>query len=225
MAINSPTFQLSTTDKPDTSEYLYHVTNKINFYSILKGKEKSESGETSLYIKSNIPDYDKRVYPVSTVCFTETPYFALDFFNRRSFKRKNHKYAIGFRKELLVLERVKPLLYTPIELTGYINSYYNEYRGNRIHDDNKLQNFIESLYKLTFPLLEKTDNQGFMWEREWRYIEDEDGFEAPYRWIKVICCPNSELEGIKKKINLEHIKYYDMEVEYDKVIELLNNSN
>jgi hypothetical protein len=78
----------------------------------------------------------------------------------------------------------------------------NYVEGGQIEDkatEGRLVALISNLYPLITPLLEGTANQGFMWEREWRYSNNEEaGLIFPHSAIKIICCPEKEEQGIRE---------------------------
>ncbi|WLT39591.1 hypothetical protein NON20_08990 [Synechocystis sp. B12] len=103
----------------------------------------------------------------------------------------------------MIQRNVRPVNYIEDNITTMINSIYkkiqNQETGFGKLEDNNLEKQIisvfEYLYKFNFPLCETLEEQGFMWEREWRFSDDSD-FEFSYEDIKVICCPKEEKSEI-----------------------------
>lgn len=211
--IDTPTFQLTPVEKPDMSPFLVHMTGRNELLSIIKGKrvDIKDDGEVYVtympegygYIKSSIPEAAKSDYKARVVCFTDTPTFGLDFFRRRTPKRweLDQRYGIGFDKEALVRQGVRPVIYLDNNLMKQIKYIIGERRQNSTLTNNsklneKLDGLIRTIYYLMFPLLEDKYMQGFMWEREWRY-PNPLGFTFDHKDIKVICCPPDEEDALK----------------------------
>ncbi|WP_293297585.1 hypothetical protein [Pedobacter sp. UBA4863] len=234
--ISTPTFQLTSIEKPDFSPFLVHMTGRNELISILKGDNapngviiKEESG----YLKSVIPTFDgnHKYYNSPVVCFTESPLFAIDFFRYRSFRRwqLDQQFGIGFAKHNLIKENdVRPVVYLDSETNSALLRLCNKIESGdlKITDkEHKTVDFSQSLAKikpLLFPLLEDKSSQGFMWEREWRYSSPE-GMIFPHSAIKVICCPRNERQEIEEilKDYLQNIQIVESWKEYDDVVEFL----
>ncbi len=119
----TPTFRLTSVEKPDMSPYLFHMTIRESLKNIL---EDQETGEDEGRLLAQIPRHCKKeAYRIPMVCFTETPPFALDFFRYRwsdNKDRENLKYGIGFDKEAMVIKGkgVFPTFYVGNELQSEI---------------------------------------------------------------------------------------------------------
>lgn len=234
---STPTFDLTPVEKPDFSPFLIHMTGKNSLVNILKGKNLSGGivlPEKHGYLKATIPvnDGDISYYNAEVVCFTESPIFALDFFRYRSFRRWNEdqQFGIGFSKNILLRKHnVRPVVYLDTETNSQVLDFCNKILDKKlaiVDTDGTELNYsqlFEKLKPLLFPLLEKTEQQGFMWEREWRCPQKE-GIVFPYSQIKVICCPQeekSEIEGILGAEFLEQIEIIESWREYDEVTNYL----
>jgi hypothetical protein len=234
--IETPTFMLSSIEKPDLSPFLIHMTGRNQLINILKGENAPEEHivpDKYGYLKSVVPTFNGNQghYTSKVVCFTESPLFALDFFRYRSFPRWNsdQQFGIGFSKTDLINKRnVRPVIYLETEtnkellnLCNKINdeNYIISDRNGEIQD---LKPLVSKLKPLLFPLLEKTKQQGFMWEREWR-SPNELGMTFPLSAIKVICCPKNERVEIEKIIgeHSSHIQIVESWKEYDDVTNFL----
>lgn len=245
--IDTPTFELTPGEKSDMSPFLIHLTGKEQIFSILKGKDQSDKNNFGWgYLQANIPETntDSR-YKAKVVCFTESPIFTLDFFRYRNYKRwkNDHRYGIGFNKKVLVDRGVRPVIYADEEFINYIIKSWNKLIGETSENQSKISkkstyrasnnkpktrtleliDILNKIYPLLFPLLEYKDKQGFMWEREWRY-PNEQGLEFSHEDIKIICCPKEEEIEIKKIIGepiankIEFIQTWD---EYDKITDYI----
>lgn len=205
----TPTFDLTPVEKPDFSPFLIHMTSKNSLVKILNGESKPDGiviPKKNGYLKAVKPSFDgqARYYNSEVVCFTETPIFALDFFRYRSLRRciDDQQFGIGFSKSALIKYRnVRPVIYLDTETNKQILSFCNKIIDGtyKVQDQNgdaidKIELFSK-IKPLLFPLLQDRPLQGFMWEREWRYT-DNQGMIFPHRIIKIICCPSSEKEQI-----------------------------
>lgn len=234
--ISTPTFHLSSIEKPDLSPFLIHMTGRDQLLSILRGENAPEDVVVNPlhgFLRASIPAYEGsgQYYNASVVCFTESPLFALDFFRYRSFTRwsADQQFGIGFSKSELVVHRnVRPVVYldtqTNRELLGLCNGIID---GNvQITDqDAVVQNLVPlatKLKPLLFPLLEDIPSQGFMWEREWR-SPDPIGMTFPLSAIKVICCPAGERAEIAELLTdyADNIQIVENWREYDDVTSYL----
>lgn len=123
----TPTFRLTSIEKPDMSPYLFHMTTRQRLKSIL---EDEDTGECEGRLVAQIPRHcKKKAYKIPMVCFTETPPFGLDFFRYRwsdNKNRRNLKYGIGFDKEAIVRKGVRPTFYVDRMLQHKIFSLIDE---------------------------------------------------------------------------------------------------
>ena len=197
--IKTPTFSLTPVEKPDMSPFLIHMTGKKEIQMILSGNGAPQPGEDGKgFLCASVPSQTKGDYHAKVVCFTESPTFALDFFRYRKFDRwkKDLRFGIGFSKEKLTVAGVRPALYADNNLVARIISRYEA-----IKDDgtvNEADKWIASqLYPLCTPLLENEVQEGFLWEREWRY-PNENGLIFDHRDVRVICCPEEEQRDIEE---------------------------
>lgn len=233
--ITTPTFDLTPVEKPDFSPFLIHMTGKNSLVSILKGEnapEDIEINENEGYLKSVIPDFEgKSFYNSEVVCFTESPIFALDFFRYRSFRRfrDNQQFGIGFSKSDLIIKRgVRPVVYFDSKTNREILKLCNQIiEGTLFITDSEGEEIdrvgtFEKIKPLLFPLLEDNDGQGFMWEREWRY-PDNNGLVFSHDDIEVICCPKNERAEIEEVLGdlLDEIEIVESWKEYDEVTKYL----
>ncbi|MDQ7815751.1 MAG: abortive infection system antitoxin AbiGi family protein [Melioribacteraceae bacterium] len=234
--IDTPTFDLLPVEKPDMSPFLVHMTGRNQILSILRGENIPEGIMLTIptnngYLQSNIPEYGTQTgYNASVVCFTETPTFALDFFRYRSFRRwqDDQRYGIGFSKSNLVNRGVRPVLYLDNTALTALNRIKDEI-GEQVVEleiDGLRRNarqLINSIYPITYPLLENTPDQGFMWEREWRYPQSQ-GFVFPFDNIRIICCPEDEETQIREIIGgfSENISFIRSWIEYDDVTNFIS---
>lgn len=85
--ISTPTFHLTSIEKPDMSPFLIHMTGKKEIRSILLGEgTDSEISAGTGYLRANNPEYNLRgAFDAKVVCFSNSPTFALDFFRYRKF--------------------------------------------------------------------------------------------------------------------------------------------
>lgn len=234
--IDTPTFQLSSIEKPDLSPFLIHMTGRDQLISILRGENAPEGIEVpdrNGFLKSSIPIYNQSqgYYNSSVVCFTESPLFALDFFRYRSFARweADQQFGIGFSKADLINHRnVRPVIYLDTETNTEILSLCNRILNDSLtlsNQDGEIENIkplMEKIKPLLFPLLQDRPSQGFMWEREWR-CPNHNGLIFPLNAIKVICCPNNERAEIEELLadQLENIQIVESWREYDDVTSFL----
>jgi len=185
----TPTFRLTSIEKPDMSPYLFHLTTRESLKLILQDKLTNKSEGR---LKADIPRSAKDSYKIKMVCFTDSPPFALDFFRYRWSQSKNVKdlkYGIGFNKETMVKKGVLPTFYVSEDLLSQILKLTKIFKDDNLLDkldclncnDNKIIEelnellgdtckTLSSVEKLMFPLLENNRYQGYIWEREWRYI-------------------------------------------------------
>ena len=139
--IETPTFKLSSIEKPDLSPFLIHMTGRNQLISILKGENANEDIEVpegNGYLKSVVPTFNgsQGYYNSNVVCFTESPLFALDFFRYRSFNRweSDQQFGIGFSKTDLVNHRnVRPVVYLDTETNRELLNLCN-----KINDDSTI---------------------------------------------------------------------------------------
>lgn len=247
----TPTFRLTSIEKPDMSPYLFHMTSRESLKSILENEETEEGKGRLLALK---PRHCKKdTYDIPMVCFTESPPFALDFFRYRwsdNKDRVNLKYGIGFDKEAMVLKGVFPTFYVSHELQSQIFSL-----AKRLNDDNlskKLEllscengeivqklnkilndtrHTLSSVQRLMFPLLENFKYQGYVWEREWRYTSPNNAdFIFSYDDIRIICCADEDENIFKDIIGKKYIKENPIQFirtwkEYDEITDFLNRRN
>jgi hypothetical protein len=94
--------------------------------------------------------------------------------------------------------------------------------SNDIKEDNQIKDLLKEIKPLLFPLLENEYQQGFMWEREWRYPK-EDGLLFTHGSVRVICCPKDERAEIEEilKDYLNGIQIVESWKEYDEVTNYL----
>jgi hypothetical protein len=232
----TPSFDLTAVEKPDFSPFLVHMTGKSAISKILKGEShpKGEVKDGKGFLLAAVPSHGMYTgnFEVEVVCFTESPLFALDFFRYRSKARweADQQYGIGFSKSKLVKHAdVRPVLYTDEKLTASLLALCHQLdsKGCSILDANGAENihFKESILRLRpllFSLLETKSLQGFMWEREWRFVSPP-GLFFSYQAIEVICCPKDEEEGIRGIVGdaAENIQFVQSWLEYDEVTDFL----
>lgn len=225
--IDTPTFKITSIEKPDMSPFLFHMTGGEAFTSILKG-EGVTLPESTGFLRSCIPE-SSGTYNAQVVCFTESPTFALDFFRYRSYARwsSDQRFGIGFDKSELVKFNVRPCVYADSQLTSDINKIKSHFDQLPIADQqlsSLIKSLIEKIYPLTTPLLEEDPFQGYMWEREWRYT-DPKGLVFPYSAIKIICCPEHEEHAIRQILGkyAASVKFLRSWKEYNEVTSFLKN--
>lgn len=225
--IDTPTFKITSVEKPDMSPFLFHMTGGEALTSILTGAGMTLPENTG-FLRSCIPESSGN-YNAKVVCFTESPTFALDFFRYRSFARwsNDQRFGIGFDKSELVRCNVRPCVYADSQLTSDINKIKKHFDLLPMADQqlsSLFKSFIDRIYPLTTPLLEEELFQGYMWEREWRHT-DPKGLIFPYRAIKIICCPESEEQAIRKILGRysTDIKFVRSWKEYNEVTSFLKN--
>ena len=244
----TPTFQLTSIEKPDMSPYLFHMTTRESLISILKD-ENTKEGEGKLKVQTPRHTETKN-YNIKMVCFTDSPPFALDFFRYRWSRNKDNedlKYGIGFDKEIMVKKEVFPTFYVAKKLTTQILKLTEKSKYDNIlnklgclncNDKKFIQKLNElltdtfdtlsSVKKLMFPLLENKQLQGYIWEREWRYTTPEDSdFVFSYDDIRIICCDDEDENDFKqiigeKYIEKNQIKFIRTWQEYDEITDFLN---
>ncbi|MBT0082773.1 hypothetical protein [Vibrio alginolyticus] len=230
--IDTPTFRLTPVEKPDMSPYLFHMTGKSQLLSILS-PEGEDVPEEYGFLRASIPEAqgEDRNYDARVVCFTESPVFALDFFRYRSFRRwrDNQMYGLGFDKSRLASLGARPCIYADDELKNDIVVLKNLLEQEGVEDErisSRVTSLINGSYPLLMPLLENTHHQGFMWEREWRYFNEEDNdFAFPYDAIRIVCCPRNEEEELRRCLGgyADHIEFVHSWNEYNEVTNFLNS--
>ncbi|HEX9005423.1 MAG TPA: hypothetical protein VGB07_36285 [Blastocatellia bacterium] len=235
--IDTPTFQLTPIEKPDMSPFLVHMTGKNQIIGILKGentpKDFKEIGEKQGFLRAGIPEGGRNIYNAKVVCFTETPTFALDFFRYRSFHRwsTDQRFGIGFDKASLVNQGIRPAVYLENDLIKHITYLYRRINDradglNRLNENddinNRLIEIINETYPLIFPLLQNETQQGFMWEREWRFT-NVNGLVFNHRDVRIICCPQNEENEIRDILGASALRVQFIRAwrEYDDVTEYL----
>jgi len=230
--IDTPTFRLTPIEKPDMSPFLVHMTGPSEILSILRGEgAPNQVPEQHGYIRANIPEHaENRSFQAPVVCFTESPTFALDFFRYRSFRRweNDQRFGIGFDKEYLVNEGIRPVIYLEDDLVEKIIRLYYHITNKSyqpLADDELNSIFRETIlrvYPLLFPLLKDLPDQGFMWEREWRY-PNPNGYVFPYEAIRIICCPEEEEDNIREILghHISHIRFIRTWQEYDDITDYI----
>jgi len=213
------TFEIDQIVKPDMSDYLIHMTSERSFNSILNsGRHESEG-----LINALVPQGAKKSsFNHKITCFTETPVHAIGAFIEISKRRssENMVYGIGFKKAFMVEKGVRPTAYLDNTTLGkllQVKSSENLSVSSR--------EFIDLLAPLVHPLGEKSQRQGFSWEREWRYVDDT-GFRFDYDDIKVICCPSESKSMIKIKLGeyADKIKFFDTSLQYQELTDFLSFS-
>lgn len=216
---------LSPIEKPDMSPFLVHMTSKESLINILKHEHFDGMGS----IKAQVPDssksdwYDKKV-----VCFTETVLHAIDSFRYISLSRhqSNLFYGLGFSKEKLAFKRdVKPALYMDPRLIGKVSKYYIEINKAEGESENiELKLLFDDFVPYITPAFQTINKQGFTWEREWRYSKS-DSFDFDYSEIKIICCPEEDIEEIQNIIgeNANQIKFVSTWSEYNEVKDFMES--
>jgi hypothetical protein len=231
--IKTPTFELTPVEKPDMSPFLIHMTGKNAIEMILRGDGSPTPLSANFgFLRSSIPEYDQGIFNFPVVCFSESPTFALDFFRYRSFERwkKDERFGIGFRKDSLVQQGVRPVVYIDAITRGHLIYLYklgvensNTFSNDPLLDSH-IKSLIKGLYPFLFPLLEEEPEQGYTWEREWRY-PNSIGFAFPFESISVICSPEEEVKKITTILggNISNIQFVNTWKEYDVVSSFLRN--
>jgi hypothetical protein len=243
----TPTFRLTSIEKPDMSPYLFHMTSSESLKSILKYENKKKDTGTLIV---QIPDNSKTVnYDVPMVCFTESPPFALDFFRYRWSEEKSNllKYGIGFDKARMVQKGVFPTFYVDRKLQSQILKLNEKFKHNNLSskleclscDDKEFiqelnellsdtSNTLSSVKRLMFPLLENNIYQGYTWEREWRYTTANDSKEFVFSYddIRIICCVDEDEDIFKTIIGEYYIEKNKIQFirtwkEYNEITEFL----
>ncbi|MBD2567089.1 abortive infection system antitoxin AbiGi family protein [Anabaena lutea] len=243
----TPTFKLTSIEKPDMSPYLFHMTTEESLQSILQDQEVGEN-EGKLIAQTPRHCSDDK-YNVPMVCFTDTPPFALDFFRYRwsnSKDRENLKYGIGFDKRAMVAKGVYPTFYANKQVQSQVFGLIKmlktfdsdnwttlecEYdqisqQLKKIHEDTLLT--LESIKKIMFPLLEDNKYEGYIWEREWRYTSPNNtDFIFSYEDIRIICCTDKDESNFKEIIGENFIKNNPIQFmrtweEYNEITDFLN---
>lgn len=227
-SIPTKTFELRPFEKPDMSPHLIHMTHQESLFSILKSKS----------LIATIPSQSMTDwYSEKVVCFTESPTFAIDFFRYKSYKRwcDDLRFGIGFSKLKLAKKGVRPALYVErTELIKHIaeiqklissNSETNNAQGDPNNCIDQLRNQLKGIHYALAPYITPLDynssQQGFLWEREWRFAREDFIFELED--IQIICCPKNEILKIKEIVGEDgsHIKYIETWGEYDEVSQYL----
>ncbi|MDN8449674.1 hypothetical protein QZK77_12105 [Acinetobacter baumannii] len=215
--ISTNTLELRPFEKSDMSPFLVHMTSEKSIKNIL------QSGSSKFFGKINSSTPSQSVsdwYNSKIVCFTETPIFSIDFFRYKSHERwlRDLRYGIGFSKKALADLGVRPALYIDRTLIRKIASLRCFSMSSKELD----------LYKTLVPLMTPLDHdkpqQGFMWEREWRY-PDEDGFEFHFDDIEIICCPSDEIHEIAEilGVHTNHVTFVETWGEYQEVSRYLES--
>ena len=167
--IDTPTFQLTPIAKPDMSPFLVHMPGRNAILSILQGGNAPDAVPQGCgYLQANVPDYDQGIFDAPVVCLSESPTFALDFFRYRSFPRwrADQRFGIGFDKASLVALGVRPVVYVEEPIRRHLIYLFNRAQENDgvLSDDpalnGRLNEMIERIYPLLFPLLEDHPAQG-----------------------------------------------------------------
>lgn len=220
--IDIPAFQLGPFEKPDMSPYLVHMTAKNSILKILNSGEKGKG-----LIKSSRPLDAKSWYNESVVCFTESPIFSIDAFRYLRFKRwqMDLRYGVGFSKERLIKNGVRPALYFDSTLVGKIKELRELAAEESQSNLQKISKEIsDQIMPLMNSLMESEPKQGFIWEREWRYA-GEDDFKFNYNDIEIICCPKEEYENIVNILGdfANKIKFVESWSQYNEVKEFLDS--
>lgn len=215
--INTKTLELRPFEKSDMSPFLVHMTTENAIKSILESSTKEFHGKIDA---SKPTQSQSNWYGHKIVCFTETPIFSIDFFRHKSHDRwlKDLRYGIGFSKKSLADCGVRPALYIDKRLLRMIASLRS---FSMTSEELELYN---SMAPLMTPLDQDADNQGFMWEREWRY-PNEEGFEFHYKDIEIICCPFDEVDHISKRLGeySNNVTFVETWGEYEEVSKYLES--
>lgn len=230
--IDTPTFELTSVEKPDMSPFLVHLTGKNSLISIIKGEGAADQLSGKGFLRSGIPSYAMQgTYHAPVVCFTESPLFALDFFRIRTPGRffMDQRYGIGFSKSALACRRnVRPVLYLDAAANGQLLRIIKLAEEGKvsINDVNseRLLERLKLLKPLMFPIFEGSAKQGFMWEREWRYPKD-DGFVFDHDEIKIICCPAEERNELISHLgrHATGIRFVENWQEYNELVTYLKS--
>lgn len=221
-SISTKTFELRPFEKPDMSPYLIHMTNEEYLLKILESKKLSAITPS----QSMSEWYDEKI-----VCFTESPTFAIDFFRYKSYKRwcDDLRFGLGFSKLKLAKKGVRPALYVEktelIKSIAEIKKLIEDESENVENNDSliKLKLIYKQIAPYMTPLDFNHDNQGFLWEREWRFANSDFNFEVED--IEIICCPNNEKEKFRDVLGNagNHIKYIETWGEYDEISKYLTD--
>ncbi|MHC3125294.1 PHD finger domain-containing protein [Acinetobacter sp. GN11] len=214
--ISTKTLELKPFEKSDMSPYLIHMTSENSILSILQSGEIGQGVITSTEPSQKLADwYDQKI-----VCFTETPIFSLDFFRYKSHKRwlKDLCYGIGFSKKALADKGVRPALYIDDEAIGMIANLKNS------PEDSEELELFKKFAPLMTPLDHDKSEQGFMWEREWRFANSE-AFIFNYSDIEIICCPHNEVQELTEVLGefANNIKFIETWGAYEEMSEYLDS--
>lgn len=211
--IKTKTFELRPFEKPDMSPYLIHMTNEDSLLNILKSSKLVATTPSQ-----SMSDW----YNEKIVCFTESPTFAIDFFRYKAYKRwkDDLRFGIGFSKLKLAHKGVRPALY--VDRSELISSIIKSKRI-LIKEDKEsnvttiLKEIVDQVTPFMTPLDHNRDKQGFLWEREWRYANEDFCFDIGD--IEIICCPRKHRNQITENLGVEgsHIKFIETWAEYDEV--------
>lgn len=229
--IASPTLELTPIEKPDMSPFLIHVTGKDQITSILSGEgAPTKIPEGHGFLKANVPEHSDGGFNAPVVCLTESPTFALEFFRYRSFARwsLDQRFGVGFEKSALASMGARPVLYVDDFVNRELVSLYLSIQKHGTvlsHDtamNKRLVDLVCKLYPFLFPLLDSNKDQGFMWEREWRFA-DPNGLVFSHEDIRIICCPEAEEKGIRDALGnaVDRIQFIRAWREYDDVTDYL----
>ncbi|QHV00049.1 hypothetical protein [Synechocystis sp. CACIAM 05] len=190
--ININTHLLSPRQKPDSSDYLIHLTDKKGLTNILKSNQLNKG---IILAKRD------------RISFTETPLYGLGFFNRRwpDYKGgKNIKYGIGFTKEFLIKQGAKQAIYlnkktiksvkeSLLTLASLNKEQRDELATKYGLSINKIEQILDELRETSTDNGEIYSKGGFTWEREWVFnTNNAQGFEFDYEYVALICCPKEE---------------------------------
>lgn len=232
--ISTPTFELTPVEKPDMSPFLIHMTGRNELAAILQGRGTSDDIDIQPhegYLRATVPEVAGVTdnFSAEVVCFTDSPTFALDFFRYRKYDRwrSDQRFGIGFDKSSLISRGVRPVIYTDNHLTRKVISLWHAIqRADEDAVDADLRETLERLYPLLFPLLENRREQGFMWEREWRY-PDSNGLVFNHADIRIICCPQNEEASIRDILGdtSNEIEFIRTWQQYDDVTNYLNQQS
>ncbi|MBE9241151.1 hypothetical protein [Synechocystis salina] len=190
--INVNTHWLSSIEKPDSSCYLVHLTDKDSLKKILKSNKKNHGVIIS-----------KR----GRISFTETPLHGLGFFSRRwpDYKGgQNIRYGLGFTKQSLIKLGVKQAVYLNGAIIKSVKKNLSKVKSLSEEQKkdiatictlnvNEIELILDELQRISTDNGEIYQKGGFTWEREWILpLDDMGAFEFDYQMIELICCPKEE---------------------------------